>query len=391
VRIEHLDLTFLNLPMVQPEMWAWGRRDSYTVGLVRLQTDSGVVGTGEVNVCMGPDEHAIQAIFDQMSALAIGESALMPERIAAKIFSNGWYAFHRTAALVLGGIDMACWDAAGKHYGQPISTLMGGALRPTFNSMYFVQGNDDLEVMLERGVEALQRGFNTIYFKVGRDEERDCEISLRMREKIGREPKLRIDANEAWSPGTAVRILRRLHPADIEYIEQPTLMHDIEGLAHVRAASGVPVGANQASWGKYAILEIVRRGAADVIMTDCHQEGGLLPMKKVLGLCEMAGLPFVDHAFNATSMTITAHLHVMATSPVCFLAMQGHPDYLADDYVTPRLDYSGGLMPVPEGPGLGLTVDEDKVAEFAAAFRREGMSSTYADSRGGRILTVPSQ
>jgi L-alanine-DL-glutamate epimerase-like enolase superfamily enzyme len=391
VRIEKVELTFLNLPMVQPEMWAWGRRDSYTVGLVRLHTESGIVGIGEVNVCMGPDEHAIRAIFDQMAAFAIGESALMPERIAAKIFSNGWYAFHRTAALVLGGIDMACWDAAGKHYGEPVSTLLGGALRSTFDSMYFVQGDDDLDVMLEKGREALQRGFKTIYFKVGRDEERDVELSLRMREAIGRGPKLRIDANEAWSPGTAVRILRRLHPADIEYIEQPTLMHDIEGLAHVRAASGVPVGANQASWGKYAILDIVRRGAADVIMTDCHQEGGLLPMKKVLGLCEMAGLPFVDHAFNATSMTITAHLHVMSTSPVCFLAMQGHPDYLADDYVTPTLDYGGGLMPVPAGPGLGLTVDDGKVAAFAAAFDREGMSSTYADSRGGRILTVPSQ
>jgi L-alanine-DL-glutamate epimerase-like enolase superfamily enzyme len=390
VRIEHLDLTFLNLPMVEPEMWAWGRRDSYTVGLVRLYTESGVVGVGEVNVCMGPDEHAIRAIFDQMSTFAVGESALMPERIAAKIFSNGWYAFHRTAALVLGGIDMACWDAAGKHYGQPISTLMGGALRTTFTSMYFVQGNDDLDVMLERGREALERGFKTIYFKIGRDEERDVEISLRMREVIGRGPKLRIDANEAWSPGTAVRILRRLHPADIEYIEQPTLMHDIEGLAHVRAASGVPVAANQASWGKYAILEIVRRGAADVIMTDCHQEGGLLPMKKVLGLCEMAGLPFVDHAFNATTMTITAHLHVMSTSPVCFLAMQGHPDYLADDYVAP-LDYRDGLMPVPDGPGLGVTIDDDKVAAFSASFEREGMSTTYADSRGGQILTVPSQ
>ena len=70
--------------------------------------------------------------------------------------------------------------------------------------------------------------------------------------------------------------------------------------------------------------------------------------------------------------------------------MQGHPDYLADDYVPP-LDYSGGLMPVPKGPGLGLTIDEDKVAAFAAAFERDGMSTTYADSRGGQILTVPSQ
>jgi glucarate dehydratase len=104
----------------------------------------------------------------------------------------------------------------------------------------------------------------------------------------------------------------------------------------------------------------------------------------------MAGLPFVDHAFNATTMTITAHLHVMSTSPVCFLAMQGHPDYLADDYVTP-LEYRDGLMPVPDEPGLGITIDDDKVAAFSASFEREGLSTAYADSRGGQILTVPSQ
>ncbi|MCI0635854.1 MAG: mandelate racemase/muconate lactonizing enzyme family protein [Actinobacteria bacterium] len=390
-RIERCELTFLNLPMVQPETWAWGERDGYTVGLVRVHTSSGIVGLGEVVACMGPNDRVLRAIFDQMAEVFVGESALMPERTCAMVMSNGWYSFHRTAALVLAGLEMACWDAAGKHYGQPVSTLLGGALRTPFDSMYFVQGNPDLALMLERGSEAVARGFRTIYFKVGVDEERDVEVTLRMRERIGNGPKLRVDANEAWTPGTAVRILRRMAPAAVEYVEQPTLMHDIEGMAHVRAASGTPVGANQASWGKYAILEIVRRGAADVIMTDPHQEGGLMPLKKVLGLCEMAGLPFVNHAYNATSLTLTAHMQVMATSPSCFLGMQGHPDYLADDYVTPALDYRDGLMGISDRPGLGVELVEEKVEEFAGAFERDGMAFAYTKSRDRRIVTVPSQ
>lgn len=80
--------------------------------------------------------------------------------------------------------------------------------------------------------------------------------------------------------------------------------------------------------GKYAVLEVIRRGAADVIMTDLHQEGGLAAMKKVLGLCEMAGLPFVNHAYNATTLTITAHMHAMSSSSAYMLALQGHPDLL---------------------------------------------------------------
>lgn len=392
MRIERCELTFLNLPMVQPELWAWGRRDTYTVGLVELHTDAGVVGLGEVNVAMGPDDRVIRAIFEQMAEAFVGDTPFAPERICARVLGNGWYSYHRTAGLVLGGLEMACWDAAGKHAGQPVCNLLGGALRTSFPSMYFVQGDDDLAVMLERGRDAVGRGFGTIYYKVGVDEERDVELTLRMRDALGDGPRIRIDANEAWTPGTAVRILRRCAPAHVEYIEQPTLMHDLDGLAHVRRASGTPVAANQAAWGRYAVLDVVRRGAADVIMTDPHQEGGLAATKKVLGLCEMAGLPFVNHAFNATTLTLKAHMHLMSTSPACFLAMQGHPDYLADDYVGEPLDYAGGVMGIdPERPGLGVEIDRDKLAGYAAAFERDGASSAYTKSRGGAIVTVPSQ
>jgi L-alanine-DL-glutamate epimerase-like enolase superfamily enzyme len=391
MRIEHAELTFLNLPMVQPELWAWGRRDSYTVGLVELHMDNGVVGIGEVIVAMGPNANVIRAIFEQMTEQFVGESPTASEKLSAKVMSTGWYSFHRTAGLVLGGLEMACWDAVGKHLDQPVCALMGGPLRLSFPSMYFVQGDDDLGVMIDGARNAVQRGFKTVYYKVGVDEERDVELVHRTREAIGTGPKLRVDANEAWSPGTAVRILRRMAPAVIEYIEQPTLMHDIDALAEVRARSGVAVAANQASWGKYAVVDVIRRGAADVIMTDLHQEGGLMAMKKVLGLCEMAGLPFVNHAYNATTLTITAHMHAMSSSSACMLAMQGHPDYFADDYVREPLDYSGGTIKFTERPGFGVEIDPDKLMRYRAVYDAEGMSTAYAASRGGQVLSVPSQ
>src|SRR5438874_2715298 len=169
-------------------------------------------------------------------------------------------------------------------------------------------------------------------------------------------------------------------PYVIEYIEQPVSMFDIDGMAHVRVASSVAVGANQTSWGQHAILEIIKKDAADVIMTDPHQEGGLLPFKKILGLCEMAGLPFVDHAFNATTMTLMAHLQVMSTSSACILAQQGHPDFLADDYVAEPLDYAGGRMRLSQRPGIGVEIDPVKLARYRAKFDEEGMASIYPTS-----------
>ncbi len=389
MRIEHVELTFLNLPMVRPEGWVWGRRSSYTLGLVELHTDAGVTGVGEVNVCMGPNPEVIRAITEQMAESMIGDTPLAPQRLISRVMGAGWYPFHRTAGLVLGGLEMACWDAMGKHLGQPVSAFFGGSLRDSFASMYYIQAQADLGAMVEQAQEAVGRGFRTIYFKVGIEEERDVELVARVREGIGPGPKIRPDANEAWSAGTAVRILRRMAPSVIEYIEQPVSMFDIDGLAHVRAASGVAVAANQTSWGTQAILEIVKKNAADVIMTDPHQEGGLLPTKKILGLCEMAGLPFVNHAFNATTMTLTAHMHVMATSTACVLAIQGHPDFLADDYVSEPLDYTGGRLSVPDRPGLGVEIDRDKLARYRAKFEEEGMASIYPTSREAPILSVP--
>jgi glucarate dehydratase len=178
-------------------------------------------------------------------------------------------------------------------------------------------------------------------------------------------------------------------PHSIEYIEQPISMFDIDGLAHVRAASGVAVGANQTSWGSQSILEVVRKNAADVIMTDPHQEGGLLPFKKVLGLCEMAGLPFVVHAFNATTISLMADLHVMSTSTAPILAQQGHPDFLADDYVTQPLDYADGRMQLTTGPGLGIEIDRDKLRRYNAQFERDGMASIYPTGNDAPPIFVP--
>ena len=389
MRIEHIELTFLNLPLVRPEVWVWGGRSSYTVGLIELHTDAGITGLGEVNICMGPDEKVIRAMTEQMARSFIGDTPLAPQRLLARVMGAGWYPFHRTAGLVLGGLEMACWDAMGKHLGQPISTFFGGTLRESFPSMYYIQAQKNLDDMLREGREAVSRGFGTIYFKVGIEEERDVELVARMRETLGQGPKIRVDPNEGWSPGTAVRILRRMAPYLIEYVEQPVSMFDIDGLAHVRAAGGVAVAANQTAWGQHAILEVIRKNAADVIMTDPHQEGGLLPFKKILGLCEMAGLPFVDHAFNATTMTLMAHLQVMTTSSSCILALQGHPNFLADDYVAEPLDYADGRMRLSQRPGIGVEIDPVKLARYRAKFEEEGMASIYPTSIDAPLLSVP--
>lgn len=275
MRITGLEVTFVTIPFTRPELWAWGERKGVTSAVIELHTDAGVSGIGEAIVVLGPTPPIVLAVLRRMEELVIGEAPNRVEFLTAKILGQGaWHSFRETAFTCWAGIEMACWDIVGKTTGLSVCELLGGPIRQDVPAMFYVYGSPDIAEMVEYAREGIRRGFGTIYVKVGIEEERDIELVARVREAIGPKPKLRVDANEAWAPGTAVRILGRMRPYVIEYAEQPTLMFDLDGLAHVRRTSGVPVAANQSSWGAFRILDLIKRGACDVLMTDPHQEGG---------------------------------------------------------------------------------------------------------------------
>lgn len=391
MRITGLDVTLVTIPFTRPELWAWGERTGVTSAVIEVHTDRGIDGLGEALVVLGPTPSIVVEIVRRMEELVVGEAPNRVEYLTARILGEGaWHAFRETAFTCWAGIEMACWDIIGKAAGMSVCELLGGPLRRDLPAMFYVYGSPDIRDMVAYAREGVGRGFGTVYVKVGIDEERDVELVARLREGIGPGPKIRVDANEAWSPGTAVRILGRMRSYVIEYAEQPTLMYDLAGLAHVRRSSGVPVAANQSSWGEFRLIELIRRDACDVVMTDPHQEGGILAFKKAAAIAHAAGLPVVNHAFSPTTITMHAQLSVMGSSPGFILANQGHQDLLAGDVVTTPLSYAGGRMTVPSGPGLGLELDRARLAEYHALFQRQGFASAHAGQGADQMISVPS-
>lgn len=392
MKITGINVTPVTIPFTRPELWAWGKRVGVTSAVIELETDGGITGLGEAVVVLGPTPQIVLEILRRMEELVVGEDPGRVEYLTAKILGQGaWHSFRNTAFTCWAGIEMACWDAVGKSIGRSVTAMLGGPIRDHAPSMFYVYGDESVDEMVSYAREGASRGFPTIYVKVGIEEERDVELVARVREAIGPHPKLRVDANEAWSPGTAVRILGRMKPYVLEYVEQPTLMYDLDGLTHVRRASGVAVAANQSSWGMFQILELIKRQACDVIMTDPHQEGGILNFKKAAALAEAAGLPIVNHAFSPTTITMHAQLAVIGSSPSFILAGQGHQDLLADDVVTTPLSYDGGRMQVPTAPGLGLELDRDKMESYHKAFLEHGFASAHAEQSPEQMLNVPNQ
>jgi L-alanine-DL-glutamate epimerase-like enolase superfamily enzyme len=383
VRITGLEVTIVSVPFTQPETWVWGRRHGITNALVEVFTDEGVTGIGE---CPGhPHVALVGEVLGAIAETIVGQDPLRIERILGVLMARrGLHHFRHAANIALGGVETALWDIAGKFADQPLANLFGGRIRDRV-PYYFYVPMASSEEMAAAAAKGAARGFETIYLKSGFDRQKDVADVAAVRDAVGSQVNLRIDANEAWSVAEAISIARELEPYDLEFIEQPVSMYDIDGLARVRRAVRTPIAANQAAWLEFDVLEIVRRRAADVILTCPHQLHGLLAFRKVAGLCELAGLPIIKHSFGDLGITTLAAAQVLSTLPAATLANQTHYNLLDDDVIAggPPV-FEGGALAAPGGPGIGARLDPDRVARYAETYRREGEFEVY-----GRVDRPP--
>ena len=376
MRIAELSVRIVSLPFREDETWIWGRRRGITNALVEVRTDEGMTGIGE---CPGhPNIEFVRQALQTIGDVLVGEDPLAIERnLQLCLARRGLHHFRHAANVALGGVEIALWDIVGKVAGQPLANLFGGPVRDLVPYYRYIPMGPS-EEMAEKAAEAVGEGVDTIYLKSGFERGKDVADVAAVRQAIGPGPKLRIDPNEAWSPAEAIAIIHELEPYDLEFVEQPVSMYDLDGLARVRRAVRTPIAANQAAWLEFDVLEIVRKRAADVVLTCPHQLHGLAAFKKVAGLLEVGGLPIVKHSFGDLGVTTYAAAQVVATCPNATLANQTHYNLLDDDVIVggpPAFDR--GCLGLPAGPGIGVELDPERVAMYEDVYLREGEFSVY--------------
>lgn len=389
-KIVGIDVTPVSIPFAHPERWAFGDHGGLTSLIVELRTDGDIVGLGEV-LPAGPGPKTLMAAIEELAPMLIGRDARDVNRNVARMtYGGGWYMFPRTGNLILAGLEMAMWDVLGKSVGEPLHRLFGGAVRDRVPYVYFLQARQSLPDMLDDAVRAADDGFTSFFFKGGWDERRDVELVAALRERLGPDVKLRLDANEAWTVGTATRMLAKLEPFDLEFVEQPVRMDDVDALLRLRQATSVPIGANQSSWTAKQIFEIAKRGAADAVVTDPHQEGGLEGLRKAIAICEVAGIPVAHHAFSGLTIAMTAAMHVNATTPNSILAGQAYaPGFIQGDVTSSTFSCAGGFAELPTGPGIGVELDRERLAAAHEAFLRDETHPFF--DTGSEIEWMPSR
>lgn len=342
--------------------WGAGTRPGTTRLIVQVHTADGTVGVGET-ICLW--EFVEPVLVRTIIPLVLHEDACDIERLCKKVEGAGYYHHQRALVAALCGVEMALWDIVGKQAGMTLNKLWGGGYRKQIPLVGYVQAKQP-EQAAATAAAFVAAGYQTIKVKIGMSPESDLAIVSAAREAIGSTIKLRADVNGAWTIGTAKRMLRKLEAFDLEYVEQPLQMDDLSGHAELRRQFSTPIALDESAYTMQEVMNIIRAEAADVLLLDPHQAGGLSRCRKAAALAEAAGLPVTLHSGAELGFSTAAYLHLAATLPNLMLALDTQYSNQSDDIVTVPHFCEHGTMRVPTNAGLGMQLDKVKLDQYAA-------------------------
>jgi glucarate dehydratase len=340
--------------------------------IVKVHTDEGITGLGET---MGDSKGAIDT---SVTPMVVGSDPFDIERMTIKQLGT-WGANTRSWLIPFSGVELALWDIMGKVACRPVCDLIGGMFRkeveftayiyPRYRGKEGIGGETTPSEISKWSSDLLDEyGFRTFECKIGVLSPRhDVEQVKAMRETLGEDVILRVDPNRVWCPHTAIRNIKAMEPY-INNIEEPC--RGIEAMARVRKAVNVPMSSHTVS----LLPEIVRLGAADAFCAVPPILGGISETKKFAAATELFNLSFWLESSGELGISLAAHLHISGSTPHMIHANQGHTNQLVDDVIVGgkfNLE-KGGYIQVPQKPGLGVELDEDKVKKFAQLFKNEG-------------------
>lgn len=363
MKVLGLAWTTFHLPLRVPFRTAKGEVTERYGLVLRLMTDGGVMGLGEASPHPALGDGAVGEVEAALEALA-------PRLIGADVACLDALCANLPPALAC-GIDTAACDALARARGVSVARLLSQHVRAEVLVNATIGGEPAPEAA-RQAAGGRRAGFRCVKLKVGLasdvDEERERVAAVR--DALGPEIALRLDANGAWDPKRAMQTIRALEAYDLELVEQPVPAGDLDGLRRVQQAVATPIAADEAITSPEAARQVLELGAARVIVVKPMVVGGLRPARTIIELALKAGVSVVVTTAIDTGIGVAAGLHLAATlpegSPACGLATGS---LLAADLVRQPLAVWEGRMALPEGFGLGVELDEEALAQHAVAQR----------------------
>lgn len=380
MRIVDMDVILVGLPTRRVHRWAGLRGPIGRYVVVRLRTDEGLEGWGETQ-CLPDWGGAYGRYYGEtpQSVRHVLLDLLLPVLREGDPFQIS--ALHAAMDQVVKGhpyakaaADIALHDLKGRALGVPVYDLLGGRVRewvPVGHSL----GLMEVERAAEEAAQAVREGIRHIKVKGGPDPHRDVAAVAAVRRAVGEEVEVRLDANQAYTVPVAVRTLRAMEASGLHLAEQP--VEGIDELAAVARAVSVPVMADESAWTPRDILHLREAGAARYVSLYVTKPGGLYPARQMAAVLEAAGLEADVGGSAEFGIGNAANLHLAAASPpvtvpaiIPVTTLRDREQttvagrVYTDDIITEPFLYREGRLRVPEGPGLGITVDPEKLERY---------------------------
>ena len=335
--------------------------------LVRVRTDTGLEGFGEADSSPEVVKAIIDAPFSHNIAcglreIVLGENPLEIEKIWWKMYRRTMFFGRKAVGITaMSAIDMALWDLAGKHYGEPIHRLLGGKHHDRFQAYASILFGKDGKATADIGRKWIESGYKAVKFgwePMGTSEAVDIDLVRGAREGIGEKATLLIDAGCVWDARTALRRTQAFAQYRPEWLEEPLREDDIEGYRWLRDRSQIPIAAGEGECGRESFRPYIDQRALDVYQVDIARVG-FTDANYIRARVEEIGGRLCNHCYTSP-ITVAASLHWLATCRDAFIFEDCVEDLPIRNHLTlERMQATDGYIDVPNGPGLGITLNEE--------------------------------
>lgn len=372
VVITAVDVIPLRIPFRHALTESVGRYEEVTHVLLELHSDAGVTGIGEVESYPLYERDGVEP---QAGVVAILQSHFVPMLVGTSPFDieATWRRMDEAVKghlWIKAGVDIALYDLVGKLLEVPAYNLLGGACRRRVpvEGVGFGISLDEPERVAEIASEAVRRGFVELELKAGDvDPKRDIERVRLTRKAIGDKATIKVDVNRGYDVRTAIRVITAMEAFGIDMVEQPIAAWDLPGLAMVRRSIRTPLIVDESVSTPYDLAAVIRAEAADGVHIKPTVKGGLTMGRRIAAIAEAHGLLVVPGTNVPTGVGMGAAHAFVASLREVHRGIHGSPlDALADDIVTRPIAPDSTWVEIGDGPGLGVALDEEKVARYRA-------------------------
>ncbi|NLL61801.1 MAG: hypothetical protein GX240_03330 [Candidatus Atribacteria bacterium] len=356
-----------SIPVRVPLKGEWrissGARTHSDYVIVKVFTDEGIVGIGEASPVPRWAEETQGSIMYVLENM-IGPSIIGMDPFQFDHVNEKMDSLMQRNIFAKAAVDMALYDIAGKYLHTPVYNLIGGLYRKSI-PLAFVTGIKTFREAQKDIEQALQDGFKTFKVKVGNNILEDIDLVSKIRKCIGDNLEITVDANAVWGTREAIEAINRLDEFYLGAVEQPVQRWNIDGLREVKNSVRPAIMADESLFDLHDALMLIKHEAADIFNTYVSKGGGMSNNQKVVAVAEAAGIPCLLGSMIELGIGTAAGLHfVAATKNVCL------PNYIVgtlmhkDDVIKEKFELKDGCLEVPDGEGLGITLDDEKIEKY---------------------------